>query len=79
MFLIRPTQMCWICGKAVNSDTVQTDEHGSAVHAQCHAARLALAKASLNLIESASKDRLRSKPVRTTTTPFSVDPQLQAS
>ena len=78
MELIRPTQMCWVCGKAVNPDKVQTDEHGSIVHAQCHAARLALAKASLGLIETAAKVRLRSRPARTATS-FSADQQRQAS
>jgi hypothetical protein len=43
MFCIHPTQMCWICGKAVDLKTSKTDEHGSAVHEQCYAAKVALA------------------------------------
>lgn len=46
MILLRPTQMCWICGKAVTPETLQSDEHGSTVHARCHAVRRALASAS---------------------------------
>ncbi|HZQ96169.1 MAG TPA: hypothetical protein VFA67_14230 [Candidatus Sulfotelmatobacter sp.] len=46
MFLIRPTRMCWICGKAVTPETFTTDKHGNAVHRRCHTARLALASAA---------------------------------
>ena len=37
-------QMCWICGKIVDLKTCKTDEHGSAVHECCYAAKMALAK-----------------------------------
>lgn len=47
MYLTRPTQMCWICGKAVSAETFKTDEHGSTVHSRCYEAKLALAAASL--------------------------------
>ena len=47
MYLTRPTQMCWICGKAVTPETFKTDEHGSTVHSRCYEAKLALAAASL--------------------------------
>lgn len=47
MYLTRPTQMCWICGKAVTPETFKTDEHGSTVHSRCYDAKLALAAASL--------------------------------
>lgn len=47
MYLTRPTQMCWICGKAVSPETLQRDEHGSSVHSRCYEAKLALAAASL--------------------------------
>jgi hypothetical protein len=38
-----PSQMCWICGKLVELETCQTDEHGNAVHGRCYAAKMALA------------------------------------
>ncbi len=47
MNLTRPTQMCWICGKAVTPETFQMDEHGNTVHSRCYEAKLALAAASL--------------------------------
>jgi len=47
MNLTRPTQMCWICGKAVTPETFKRDEHGSSVHSRCYEAKLALAAASL--------------------------------
>jgi hypothetical protein len=34
----RLTLMCSICGKVVDLETSKSDEHGSAVHGQCHAA-----------------------------------------
>lgn len=49
MMLIRPIQMCWICGKAVTPENYQAHEHGSAVHARCQAVRIALANASAKL------------------------------
>jgi hypothetical protein len=47
MYLTRPTQMCWICGKAVTPETLKMDEHGSTVHGRCYEAKLALAAASM--------------------------------
>ncbi len=44
---MRPTQMCWICGKAVTPETLKRDEHGSTVHSRCYEAKMALAEASL--------------------------------
>lgn len=41
-----PNQVCWICGKPVALETCKTDEHGSAVHEQCYAAKVALANDS---------------------------------
>ena len=38
--------MCWICGKSVDLKTCKIDEHGSAVHEQCHAAKVALKNGS---------------------------------
>jgi hypothetical protein len=57
MFLMRPTQMCWICGKAVTPETSKTDEHGSSVHARCYAARVALAAASQDSGQTARMKR----------------------
>ncbi|HEX6822039.1 MAG TPA: hypothetical protein VF123_08280 [Candidatus Sulfotelmatobacter sp.] len=51
MYLTRPTQMCWICGKAVSPETLKTDEHGSTVHSRCYEAKLALATASLGALK----------------------------
>jgi hypothetical protein len=47
MYLTRPTQMCWICGKVVSPETLLRDDHGSTVHSRCYEAKLALAAASL--------------------------------
>jgi hypothetical protein len=51
MYLTRPTQMCWICGKAVTPETLTRDEHGSTVHSRCYEAKLALAAASLGALK----------------------------
>lgn len=59
MKLIRPTQMCWICGKAVTPETLKMDDHGSSVHARCHAAKLALASASLRAPEIEPRAELK--------------------
>ena len=40
-------QTCWICGKTVHLETCKADEHGKAVHEECYAAKIALAKAQL--------------------------------
>jgi hypothetical protein len=53
--------MCWICGKAVTPETLKKDDHGSSVHARCHAAKLALASASMRTPEIAPSIKL--KPV----------------
>lgn len=42
--MLSQDSMCWICGKAVDLKTCKTDEHGSAVHEHCYAAKIALAK-----------------------------------
>lgn len=42
-----PTHMCWVCGKAVDIKNCKTDEHGSAVHELCYAAKIGLANASI--------------------------------
>jgi hypothetical protein len=47
MSLRHPTQMCWICGTAVTQQNQKTDEHGSAVHERCYAAKLALSTESI--------------------------------
>jgi len=70
--------MCWICGKAVAPENVQTDEHGSIVHARCHAARVALAKASLDASDNMRRTRLSRRPPRAVL-PFSADQQRFAS
>ena len=41
------TQMCWICGKAVDLKTCKTDGYGNAVHGQCYAAKVASANGSV--------------------------------
>ena len=51
MNLTRPTQMCWICGKAVTPETFKRDEHGSTVHSRCYEAKVALAAASLGALK----------------------------
>lgn len=58
MILLRPSQMCWICGKAVTPETAQRDEHDSSVHVRCHAARRALASARFGA------DRVPAAPAR---------------
>jgi hypothetical protein len=77
MMLIRPTQMCWICGKAVTPETYQTDEHGSAVHARCHAVKNALANASAKLGRQTRlhASRRPAKPI----VPFRVEEHPRAS
>ena len=50
---LRPTQMCWICGRAVRLDTCKTDEHGCAVHEQCYVAKIALANEYHRLAQNA--------------------------
>lgn len=34
--------MCWICGKAVDLETCNIDEHGRGVHENCYVAKMAL-------------------------------------
>lgn len=63
MFLLRPTQMCWICGKAVTPETFERDEHGSTVHSKCQAARLALASASYAAARTGVAPSQRIKPM----------------
>ena len=45
--LVRPSRICWICGKSVSLENCKIDEHGSAVHEECYVAKVALAKAPL--------------------------------
>ena len=78
MMLMRPTQMCWICGKVVTPDTYQTDEHGSAVHARCHAVKIALANASAKLGRKQTRlhaNRRAPKPIL----PFRLEEHPRAS
>jgi len=49
MIFPQPSQMCWICGHAVTTETRTIDQHGSTVHERCYAARLALASEALKL------------------------------
>jgi hypothetical protein len=42
--LLKPTQMCWICGTAVLESHIKTDEHGNRVHGKCLRARASQAK-----------------------------------
>lgn len=50
---LRPTQMCWICGRIVRLDACKTDEHGCAVHEQCYVAKMALANEYQRLAQNA--------------------------
>ena len=43
---LEPTRMCWICGRSISLESCKVDEHGNAVHEECYAAKVALAKAS---------------------------------
>jgi len=47
MIFRQPSQMCWISGHAVTTETRTIDKHGSAVHERCYAAKLALASEAL--------------------------------
>jgi len=42
-----PTDMCWVCGKAVHLQNCKTGEHGSIVHEPCYAVKIALANGSI--------------------------------
>jgi PAS domain S-box-containing protein len=48
MFSSRPTQTCWICGKAISAGTRKTDESGSVAHECCYTAKRVLAIDVLN-------------------------------
>ena len=62
--LPHPSQMCWICGTAVPPETYKMDDHGSAVHERCHAAKLALATEGLRLTKMPPKSiRLKAEAV----------------
>lgn len=63
MLFPQPTQMCWICGKAVAAETRKTDEHGSTVHERCHAVKLALAIETLNTGKIRPKSATRPNPM----------------
>lgn len=55
MIFPRPTQFCWVCGKAVAPAARTTDEHGYFVHEQCYAAKQALAMESIRLSKAQHK------------------------
>ena len=40
--MIPKPKWCWICGGSVSLEDCKIDEHGSPVHEQCYAARVAL-------------------------------------
>lgn len=39
--------LCWICGNTVDLQICKVDEHGMAVHGECHFLRVALASESM--------------------------------
>ena len=41
-----PIQKCWICGNKVSLEKCIVDEHGQAVHEDCHVVKLALQNGS---------------------------------
>lgn len=48
---LKPTYLCWICGKAVDLKTCKTDDHGMAVHEECYALKVTLAIESRRLTD----------------------------
>jgi hypothetical protein len=60
-----PSQMCWICGTAVNQENCKTDVHGNAAHKRCYAVKLALAAEAMKLgkIPPKSTSRLKTLDV----------------
>jgi hypothetical protein len=59
--LCHPTQMCWICGTAVNLENCKTDAHGSAVHERCYTAKLVLTARATTLDKTPPRPTSRLK------------------
>ena len=56
----RPLHFCWICSKAVDLSICKIDEHGRAVHENCHLAKMAFNSKSAQKPQQPTNHLLRS-------------------